>query len=152
MASRLGLGHRQPVAVQVEVIVIGASARPGLVVLGRERVGGGLDPVGDLELMDEAVASIGILGGNDDDQRFGEDLFHHRIVHRREKVIRGQKAGVGRRDLVAVNPIREPGDGGLRFDESARFRFGRLPRLGEPFAVRADLVEPRDIGLRPRIA
>ena len=44
--ARLGLRLREPVAVHVEQVVIGAAARPRLVVLGGQRVGIGHRPRG----------------------------------------------------------------------------------------------------------
>ena len=72
----LGLRQREPVSVQVEVIVIGASPGPRLVVLG----GGGVRrrryPFGDAEVMDEAIAPVRVLCGHENNEALRQNRFN----------------------------------------------------------------------------
>src|SRR5690606_40520687 len=76
LGARLFLRHRQPIAVQVGEIVVGAPGGPSLDVLLVQRVrdGGlvlpGVVPVGG------AVAAVGVLGRVDDDHGLVQPVPH----------------------------------------------------------------------------
>ena len=80
MALRLRLGQSEPVAVQVEVIMIGAAPGPRLVVLGGRRMGARRDPFGDAEVIHEAVASVRVLRRDDDHECFPQYRLHNLVA------------------------------------------------------------------------
>ena len=87
MASSLRLGDSEPVAVQVEVIMIGAAPGPRLVVLGGCRMGARRDAFSDAEVIHEAVASVGVLRRDDNDERLARDRVHDLVSLGGEKVV-----------------------------------------------------------------
>ena len=56
-----GLGKGKPIAVHVEVVVIGAPAGPRFVAFGRDGGAVRFQAFGDGEVLDEAIAAIGVL-------------------------------------------------------------------------------------------
>ena len=108
LAAGLGLREGEPVAIEVEHVVVHPPARPRLVMLGRLPVGIGCDAGGGEEIVHEARPPVGVLHRVDDHDGAGHDLGGTRIVLRGEQVIGSHQRGVGRGDLVAVDAIGEP--------------------------------------------
>src|SRR5690606_1792381 len=75
-----GLGEGHPVAVKVEPVVVGSTAGPGHVVFDVRGVFGGdgssaaVDPVG------EAVAAIGVVIGEENNDAIFEYVFGEGVV------------------------------------------------------------------------
>ena len=93
-ATCLGLRQRNPVAVHVEQVVVGAPAWPWLVAFGRDAASGRFEPGCVVEAIHEAVAAIGVLDGVDEDQRVGEDVQDGGVVAGGEKMIGRHHRGV----------------------------------------------------------
>ena len=92
VTSGLGLSQREPVTVQVEIIMIGASSRPGLVVLGCGGMSRGSDPFGDAKVVDETVTPVRVLRGHEDDETVLKDGVDDVVVLCGEEVV-GQCRG-----------------------------------------------------------
>jgi hypothetical protein len=75
--------------------VVVAASRPGLVVLGGKLNGIGLEPFGDLEAMNEAVASVGVLLRVDQDEVVCKDLIDQLVIAGRKQVISGEQRRIG---------------------------------------------------------
>ena len=86
-AQGLGMVQRDPVAVQVEVVVVGPPAGPRFVVLGRQRTGVWLQAFGDLVIVDEPIPSVRVLDRVDHHDRLFEDMVHDRVVTGRQQVV-----------------------------------------------------------------
>ncbi|MNY09303.1 hypothetical protein D3C86_1422130 [compost metagenome] len=145
LGFRLGLD--EPVAVQVEQVVVIAARRPGLGPFRRQRVGVGLGAQTGLEAVDEAVAPVGVLGRDEDDHGVLHPALRLGVggVH---QAARGGHGGVGGADLVAVHRIGHPDDDRGVVDEGAGLirrgaaRIAQRPRRG------LDLIQPGDVGGR----
>ena len=107
-APCLGLRQDEPVAVQVEQVVVRTPAGPGLVVLGRQSVRVGHEALGHLKMMNETIATVGILHRVDDDDRVLEDGIDDLVALRGKQVVGGQHRRVGGRDFVAVHGVGQP--------------------------------------------
>ena len=79
-ALGLGLGGGEPVAVQVEVVMVGATAGPGLGVFGGKLAGVGFQAEILFVEVDEAVAAIGVLGGVQQQDVVAQNLLHHGVI------------------------------------------------------------------------
>ncbi len=99
-----------------------------------------------LEVVDEAVAAVRILQRRDEHEDVVQDAGDHVVIAGGEQVVGGHQGGVGGRDLVAVDAVGQPDDGGEAGDELARLRVRRLPRIGERLHAGADFGEPLDVG------
>ena len=146
--ERLGLGERDPIAVEVEEVVVGATARPSLVVLGRQPIEVWSDAVALREVLDEAVAAIRVLGRVDQHQHVLADGVDHRVALRRQQVIGGEHRGIRRGDLVPVDAVGEPDHRRQRGHQSIRFVLGGGPRVGERAHAGADLLQPGEVARR----
>ena len=87
-SARLRLGPRDPVAVHVEQVVVGAATGPRLIALRGQAIAIGHGRAARLVLEDEARAPVGVLERVDEHQRVARDLVGHRIVDRGQQVIR----------------------------------------------------------------
>ncbi|MNI21457.1 hypothetical protein D3C73_749830 [compost metagenome] len=109
LGARLFLRHRQPVAVQVGEIVVGAPGGPGLDVLLVQRIrdGGlvlpGVVPVGG------AVAAVGVLGRIDDDHGLVQPVQHLGRAPGGE-VVGGQQGRLAAGGLIAVDAVEQADD------------------------------------------
>jgi hypothetical protein len=99
-------------------------------------------------MVHEPVAAVGVLGGHDDDEGLSENLLDDGVVLGSEEVIRGEESRVGRGDLVSMDAVGEPGDGGLGVDQRSSFRFTRSARIGETLTVLPDLGKARQVLFR----
>ena len=134
--AALLLGLPGPVAVQVEVVVVEAPARPGLVVLpGVERGVGRLTGHAVVPVH-VAVVAVGVHAGVDEHHRTLQPLLQL-LVGGVGQVVEHPHHRLRRHRLVAVHVVAQPHDGRLRA------RRGR-PALQarEAQVVAADVVQP----------
>ncbi len=101
----------EPVAVQVEPVMIRASAGPHLVVLARRRVGHGRDAFMGIDPTGKAVAAIGIDAGVEQNDALAQQRVNARALRRRQVVGRQQR-GVGSARFVAMDRVAQPDHGG----------------------------------------
>ena len=145
-ALRLRLG--KPVTVHVEEIVIRPSARPRLVVLGvvghRVEMGGASLQV----LEQEARPTVGVLHRIDEQQRLAQDQVDIGIAARGQQVIGLEQGRVGRRDFVAMHPVRQPHDHGVLLQQPLLLGRRLAPRVGQPLQVGLHGIERRDASRR----
>ena len=149
LVEDLGLGERNPVAVQIEEVVVDAPAGPRLEVLGGHRAGVRLEAPRLLEVVHEAVAAVGILDGIDKHQHVGQNLVHQLVVARGEQVVSREQAGVGRGKLVAMHAVGKPDHRGQPGHDLAGVGLRSFARVGDALHLSANLGEPADIGFRP---
>ena len=71
-------------------------------------MGSGWSPFGDLEAMNEAVASVGVLLRVDQDEVVCEDLIDQLVIAGRKQVISGEQRRIGRRDFIPMDAIGKP--------------------------------------------
>ena len=130
-ALRLGVLQRQPVAVQVEPVVVEAAAGPGLVLLDVGGVGNGGFAAARVHPARKARHAVGVDAGVDQHHRVAQHLLDGRALGRRQ-VVHCQQRGVGAAGLVAVHAVAHPEHGGhLTYVEPARHsRVGELVVLG----------------------
>ncbi|MNE49246.1 hypothetical protein D3C80_1437500 [compost metagenome] len=147
VALRLRLGLDEPVAVQVEQIVVETARRPRLGPFGRQGVAVGLRPQTRLEAVDEALAPVGVLGRDED---------HHDVL---QPPLRlgvggvgqapgGGHGGVGGADLIAVDGIGHPDHGRSVVDEGAGLLGRGSARIGQGVGRRLDRLQPGDVARR----
>ena len=101
----LGMDEGEPVAVEVEEVVVGAPSRPRFVVLGGPAIALELQTARRAEVVHEAVAAVGVLRRIDHHDGVVEDLLHHRVVLGREQVIRGLQGCIGRADHLTEKEV-----------------------------------------------
>ncbi len=148
-AAALGLGLREPVAIEVEEIMVRPAARPRLVVFGGGGLVVGRGRLPEQVLEDESRAPIRVLHRIDEHDRFAADDVDIGIVLRREQMICLGHGGLARRDLVPVHAVRQ--DDHHRQLPDQRLDLGRPERRGirQPLQARANRVELPD-ALRTR--
>ena len=146
-APRFRLRERKPVPVHVKQVVVHASGGPGLIVLGRLRVLVRLWPARLAEVVDEAVAPIGILHRVDDDHALIQNLLDQLVILRRRQVVGGQQARIGAGDFVPVHPVLQPGHGRQRLNQSLCLRFAHRARVRQPLHTGFDFVQTGHVGL-----
>ena len=139
------LRANKPVPIEIEQVVIRAPARPGLVVLGGQPVGVCNQALGHFEVMNKAVAAVGVLQRIDNHDRIAHDGRNARIAARGEQVIRSQHRGFRGRDLVAVHAVGQPGNRRLTGDDLARLRGIRCSRIRQSPHIGLDLVNSRNV-------
>ncbi len=137
LAAGLGLAECEPVAIEIEHVVIDASARPRFVMLGRLPVGSRIDAGRGEEIVHEPRAPVGVLHRIDHHDGLAHDPRGARVVLCGEQVIGGHQRGIGRGDLVAVDPVGQP-----RHRQSRAVRGTPCRDIGE---IGADRIEPRDV-------
>ena len=108
-SARFGMNAEDPVAVEIEHVMIGASGRP---ITGVEE--GLVVDVGDVapvlaDHLEEAVAAVGVHHRIDDDQEVVQHVADL-IIARGDEVVCDRDGGIGAGSLVAVDRIREPRD------------------------------------------
>jgi len=109
-ATALGLDHGEPVAVQVEEVVVAATPGPdgpvGEVVLVRVR-----RTVGEArDLRQVARPTVGILAGVDEHEQFGTQITGPLVLAPHQPV--GEYGcGVGAAEFVTVDAVGHPGHG-----------------------------------------
>ncbi len=123
--AALGLRLREPVAVHVEEVVIGAAAGPRLVVLGAVGHGVRRGRLALQVLEDETRAPVRVLHRVDQHQRVAQHGVDAFVALRRQQVIRLHHRGLGRGDLVAVHAVGQPHDHGQFLHEAFRVGGGR---------------------------
>ena len=146
-AAGFRVDAQDPVAVQIEVVVVGAAVGPitgmqqSLVVDVREgaAVFGGL--------VAETVAAVGVH------QRVDQD--HHLVEHGQHlgvggshQVVDERQGRIGARGFIAVNGVGKPRHRWQLLHQAVALGDRKRPRVGEFFHAAADLLEPRDIGRR----
>ncbi len=143
--SGLGLLRQEPVAVEIEPVVVGAAVGPGLAVLAVPAVGDQHPAAVHVGPLGEPPQAVGVERRVEDDHRLGEQALD-RLPPRRRQVVGDEKRRVRAARLVAVDAVaevdhhRHAGGAGL-----TRRRIGEPPVRGE------DLVEPRQVlGRRDR--
>ena len=132
--------RREPVAVEVEEVVVRPPLRPRLVVLPVLRVGHGHGAPPAVGPVDEAVAPVRVeerVEQHDDLAEHGLDL-----ALGGGEVVEVDERGLGPRRLVPVDGVplvhdgRHPGDLGVG---------DRLGRLAQPDVLGLDLAQPRQV-------
>ncbi len=108
LALSFRLGHREPIAVHVEQIVVVAPARPGLVMLGSIAVALRFHAERGLERVDEPVPPVGVLARIDDDNHIVQNGLDQRIILRSQQVVGQEQRTVAGRDLVSMDIVGEP--------------------------------------------
>ena len=143
LAPGLRLALDEHVAVEVEQVMVRASAGPRLVVLGGDR---GLvrpsclrDPV----LIDKAISPVGVLERVDQDQRFGQDQLDIGIPGRRQQVVRLGHGRAAPADLVAVDRMHERGHDRQLRDQGLGLVGGEAARIAQAGQPGLDLVQTR---------
>ena len=147
LAEDLRLGQPDPIAIQVEQVMIGAAAGPRLIVLGRARTRIRHQAASLLEVVHEAVAPVRVLRRIDQHHHLRQHIVHNLVVARGQQVVRGHQRRVRGRDLVAVDSVGEPDHGRQTGDQLARLRLRRLARVGDALDPALDLAQLADIGL-----
>ena len=142
-AAALRLAEGEPVAIQVEEIVVAAAARPRLVVLERHGLGiGGCGLPGSVRGQ-EAGPAVGVFARVDEDDRLAEDLLHLGIALGGEQVVGQGQRGIARRDLVAMHAVEQPGHGGKLLDQAIAVSRREPAGIAELAQARLHLVETR---------
>ena len=140
-----GLGLDEPVAVQVEQIMVVAAAGPGLVPLGRGGVGIGQGAAARGEAVEETLAPVRVLGRDEDDDGVGQPGLGGRVG---QQATGGLHGGVGGADLIAVDRIGHPDQDRLIRDQGGGLLGRGAARIGQGAGVGLDLVQPGDVGGR----
>ena len=109
LAARFGLGQREPVAIEIEQVMVIAPARPGLVVPGGVAITRRCDAELRVIGIGEPRPPIGVLAGVDDDHAFAQDRIDQRVPLRSEQVIGQHQRRVRSADLVPVHAVGQPG-------------------------------------------
>ncbi len=124
--------------------MVGAPARPRLVVLGvvRRRIGGGGAALQVLE--HEARAPVRVLHRIDEDQRLAQHGVDVGVALRRQQVVGLEQRRVRGRDLVAMDAVRQPGDDRQIAHEPIGVSRRQRSRIGEALQVGLHLVQPPD--------
>ena len=95
-AERLRLGAREPVAVQVEQVVVAAAARPALVVLGRRRLGVRLGGAAKRVGRQEPGTAVRVLERIDEHHRLAQDRIDVGVALGRQQMVRLEERRVAR--------------------------------------------------------
>ena len=150
MCPRLsGLRDRQPVAIQVEEIMVGPAARPGLCVLGRIGIRIRLAAGAQFVVADKPVTSVRILQRIDHDNRVLQNRVHFPVIPRRKQMIGQLQCRVRRGNLIAMHPVSEPDHHRKRRLDPLRDRFAGASRIGQFVDAVSNLVKPSDVRWRP---
>ena len=142
-AACFWLGHRKPVAIHVKQIVVGATTRPGLVMLGSETVLVGLQATCGSKTVHKARPPIGVLDRINNDNGLVEDPVDTGIIARCEQVIGGAQAGIGRGNLIAMHAIGEPDHGRRRGDQAVAHVSGQSAGVCQLLQIGLDVIEAR---------
>ncbi len=142
-AAALGLCLREPVAIQIEEVMVGAAAGPGLVVFGGQAQGvgdaGATGPGG----LDEAPATIGVLQRVDQHDRLAQDGRGPWVVLRGQQMVRLEHRCAGRRDLVAVHAVQQRHHDRRTRDHRLDIGSRQQARIGKAPQVLLDVVQRR---------
>ena len=141
LGARLFLRHRQPVAVQVGEIVVGAPGGPGLDVFLVLRVGDGGLVLPGVVPVGGAVAAVGVLGRVDDDHGLVQPVQHLGRAPGGQ-VVGGQQGRLAAGRLIAVDAVEQADD------DRGVGRGGRAAGIARRDMGALDLVDPALIGAR----
>ena len=94
--ARFGLRQDEPVAIHVEQVMVGASARPGFVVLRGQPIDVRQQSLSHFEVMNEAITAVRVLHRVNDYDRVIENVVNAIITARGKQVIGRQHGGIGR--------------------------------------------------------
>ena len=108
LAARFRLGQSEPVAIQIEQIMVEAPAGPLLVVLGSGRIGNRHGAARLGIMLYEAIAPVRVLRRIDHDEGVREDGFDPRIAPCGEQVIGQSERGIAARDFVTMHAVGKP--------------------------------------------
>ena len=138
---RFFLGQPSPVAVQVEIVMIGPTSRPGLLVFAGFHCRVGFLADGLAVPMHIPLTSVRIQHWIDDHQGISQPLFGPCVVGPHQ-LIQGHHRRFAARGLVAMHVVAEPDDGGRVFG-------GRSLQQPGPFqVVDPDLLFPGEVPVR----
>ncbi len=143
-ALRFGMLRHEPVAVEIEPVVVGPPARPRLRVLPVLSVPrGDPAPVG-VDPVDETVPPVRVVVGVHDDHRVLQQAVHGRSAARGQ-VIEHQHGRLGTAGLVAVHAVAHVDDDGHGLDRGVRDLAGRVgqPVVGQPDFLQAPMIGRR---------
>ncbi len=119
-ASGFGLCQGEPVPVHVEEIMIASPPGPGFVVFGRGRMRVRPAAASLTVVLGEAIPSVRILLSVDDHDTMVQNLVDDAVPGGRRQMIRRQQSSLGTGNLIAMDPIGQPDDGGQIFDHPVR--------------------------------
>ena len=138
--AALGLRLPRPIAVEVEEIVVDASAGPGFVVFGSEAVAAGFGAFVRAIELHIALASVGVLDWIEDDHRLLQPLLHARVLAG-EQFIGDLHRSLSRVRFVPVDVVAHPDLDGSVAGDLLRLSVSGLARIGERQHCSTDLVE-----------
>jgi len=124
------LGEGEPVAVEVEPVVVGASAGPGFESFSVLGVGAGVLAAVVVGPVGEAVATVGVEVGDKDDDGVFEDVVNL-VALAVGEVVEAPESGFADAGFVAVDAVAHPEDEGHAFN----FGVGDFGGLSEEAAV-----------------
>ena len=139
--ARLRLALREPVAVQVEEVVVDPAARPRLVVFSGGRFVVFPPCAAHRVLHDEARSPVRVLHRVDEDQRLGHDEIDCRVSLGREEMVGLRHRGPAGADFVSVHAVHHRRNDRKTCDELRGFVVSKAPRVSDTLEVRLDLVQ-----------